>query len=97
MSVRDMLDIKSTSGISWMAFSSLSVTSISIRSGLAPGNRVITVAIRMVNPGSSALGIERYARIPPMSIRIKATAVMRFFSKAARVIFMDHSPCVQQK
>ena len=35
--VLDWLEMKSSSGISWIAFSSLSVTSCSTRSGLAPG------------------------------------------------------------
>jgi hypothetical protein len=57
--VLDSLYTKSSSGISWMAFSSLSVTSCSTRSGLAPGYAVKTVAMRITNPGSSARGAEK--------------------------------------
>ena len=52
--VFDWLRIASTSGISWIFFSSLSVMSRSTRSGDAPGRRVWTRAVRMRKPGSSA-------------------------------------------
>jgi len=57
--VIDWLVTESSCGISWIAFSSLSVTSCSTRSGLAPGKIVCTMAVRMMNPGSSAWGIPR--------------------------------------
>ena len=57
--VFDWLVTESSCGISWIAFSSLSVTSCSTRSGLAPGKMVCTMAVRMMNPGSSDCGMPR--------------------------------------
>ena len=76
---------KSISGSSWMASSMGSVTSCSMRAGLAPGNRVTTWATRTVKPGSSARDMPRYADRPPTSSSRSATAVTRLFSMAARV------------
>ena len=45
--------ISSTSSSSWIAVSSASVTSLATSSAVAPGYRVTTAAVRMVNSGSS--------------------------------------------
>ena len=55
--VDDSLRTTSSSGISWITFSSLSVTSCSTRAGLAPGKNVATTAVRIVNPGSKSRGM----------------------------------------
>ncbi len=57
--VFDWLVTESSWGISWIAFSSLSVTSCSTRSGEAPGKTVCTMAVRMMKPGSSDCGMPR--------------------------------------
>ena len=57
--VFDVDVMKSICGSSWIASSMGSVTSCSIRSGLAPGKRVSTWAAPTAKPASSACDIVR--------------------------------------
>ena len=69
-----------TSLISRMCSSSLSVTSSSTRWGEAPGKTVVTIPVRMVKSGSSALGMEKKVMTPLTAMSRKRTREVRLLS-----------------